>query len=170
VNIMAPEKQMLAEAIGTFILDLGMIENCMVQALAVLVNVPQGQAHFLLNKTAGGAKAALLKDAVTAKGIDLKVTGLGVAIGTIQEIMNFRNRLVHDAIGFHKNSQRWVLGQGLSEGDAVFGKRLPLGADDLRSKSRDAWTAIEVIGTEILVKHGGWTWSTATASTATDPT
>jgi hypothetical protein len=62
---------------------------------------------------------------------------------------------VHDAIGFHKTSQKWMLGQGSPDGDTVFGKRLALEADDLNTKSRDAWAAIKVIGTEILAKHGG---------------
>jgi hypothetical protein len=73
-----PAERRLAEAIGTFILDLGMIETSMVHALSVLISIPQAQAHFLLNKTAGGAKAALLKDAATAKASTLRPRDSGL--------------------------------------------------------------------------------------------
>jgi hypothetical protein len=91
--------------------------------LAVLTSVPLTQAHFLLNKTAGGAKADLLKEAAIAKGTDIKATGLQNALGTIHNILSFRNQLVHDAIGFHSNTQKWVRGKGTPDGDNVFGKK-----------------------------------------------
>jgi hypothetical protein len=152
-----PKRQILEQTIGRFILDLGMIENTMIQALAILTNVPQSQAHFLLNKTAGGQKAALLKEAAVAKGIDLKASGLKEAIGTIHEIMDFRNHLVHDAIAFHGNTETWVMGRGTPTGDSVFGVREEIDAQKLDEKSKSAWSAIRVVGFEILVKHGGFT-------------
>ena len=144
-------------AIGRFVLDLGMIENILIQALAVLTDVPQAQAHFLLNKSAGGAKAQLLKDAVRAKGLDLRTSGLDKAIGAVHETMAFRNRLVHDAIGFHSNSETWILGQGSPDGDKYAGNaRLALTPQDLTARSEAVWEAIAVISREVLVKVGGF--------------
>lgn len=130
----------------------------MIQALAVLTSVPLTHAHFLLNKTAGGAKADLLKEAAIAKGIDLKATDLRDALGTIHNIMNFRNQLVHDAIGFYSDTQRWVRGKGTPDGDKVFGKKFEIDPTELYGLSEKAWAAIKVIGVEILQKHGGFTY------------
>jgi len=154
-----PHRQKVEQAVGHFILDLGMIETTMIQALAVLTSVPLTQAHFLLNKTAGGAKADLLKEAAKAKGIDLKTTGLKDALGTIQNIMQFRNRIVHDAIGFHSNSQKWVQGKGTPTGDKVFGEVSEIDPEELHEMTQRAWAAIKVIGQEILVKYGGFKYS-----------
>lgn len=153
------QRQQLEQVIGHFILDLGMIEGTMIQALAVLASVPTNQAHFLLNKTAGGAKADLLKDAAIAKGIDIKATGLKEALGAIHSIMNFRNQLVHDAIGFHENTQRWVRGKGTPTGDKVFGAKAEIDPDEIHEMSEKAWAAIKVIGIEILQKHGGFVYT-----------
>ncbi|OPY98949.1 hypothetical protein A5906_30810 [Bradyrhizobium sacchari] len=136
-----------------------MIEATMIQALAVLTSVPSNQAHFLLNKTAGGAKAALLKEAAIAKGIDIKATGLGDALGTIHKIMDFRNQLVHDAVGFHSNTQTWVHGKGTPDGDKVFGKKIEIDPARIYELSEQAWEAIRVIGVEILQKHGEFTYT-----------
>jgi hypothetical protein len=153
------QRQQVEQAIGHFILDLGMIESTMIQALAVLTSIPVTQAHFLLNKTAGGAKADLLKEAATAKGIDIKATGLKDALGTIHSIMNFRNQLVHDAIAFHGNTQRWVRGKGTPSGDGVFGTKVEIDPTEIHAISKKAWAAIKVIGIEILQKHGGFIYS-----------
>ncbi|SNT61642.1 hypothetical protein SAMN05216374_5946 [Tardiphaga sp. OK246] len=155
------ERRAVEQAVGHFILDLGMIENTMIQALAVLTGVPQTQAHFLLNKTAGGAKIQLLKEAAKAKGIDLKASGLNKALGAIHDIMSFRNRLTHDAIALHGPTQKWMLGQGSPDGDTVLGEaRIPLEPEDLRAQSKLAWSAIKVIGDEILIKLGDFTYVT----------
>jgi hypothetical protein len=151
-----PQRQIIEQAVGHFILDLGMIEAAMIQALAILTSVPQTQAHFLLNKTAGGAKADLLRDAAVAKGIDIKATGLKDALGKIHKIMTFRNQLVHDAIGFHANTQKWVLGKGTPDGDKAFGNKIEIDPAELDKMSETAWAAIEVIGIEILKKYGGF--------------
>lgn len=155
-KIIDAQRQEVEQAIGHFILDLGMIEATMIQALAALTGVPPTQAHFLLNKTGGGQKADLLKDAALARGIDLKSTGLKGALGTIQDIMNFRNRLVHDPIGFHWKSQRWVRGQGTPDGDKVFGKTAEINSKEIYDMGKKAWEAIKIIGFEILEKHGGF--------------
>jgi hypothetical protein len=164
-----PDRQIIEQAIGHFILDLGMIENTMIQALAVLTGVPQAQAHFLLNKTAGGAKAALLKEAAIAKGIDLKATGLKAAFGTIHEIMDFRNHIVHDAIGFHGNTQKSVRGKGTPTGDKVFGNKSHIDPAEIYRMGEAAWVAIKVIGIEILEKYGDFTYFPGT-KTPTTPT
>ena len=165
------ERRALEEAIGHFILDLGMIENTMIQALATLTGVAQPQAHFLLNKTAGGAKASLLKSAAEAKGIKLKGTALNKAFGTIHDIMSFRNRLTHDAIAFHSPSQKWMLGQGAATGDLIMGaSRLPLDPTYLSMQSKEAWAAIKTIGDAILIPFGGYKYvATPATSTALPP-
>jgi hypothetical protein len=165
-----PERQIIEQAIGHFILDLGMIENTMIQALAVLTGVPQARAHFLLNKTAGGAKAALLREAAIAKEIDLEATGLKAAFGTIHKIMDFRNHIVHDAIGFHGNMQKWVRIKGTpTGGDKVFGNKSEIDAAEIYRMGEAAWVAIKVIAIEILEKHGGFTYFPA-PETPTPPT
>lgn len=131
----------------------------MIQALAVLTSTPVTQAHFLLNKTAGGAKADLLKDAAIAKGIDIKATGLKDALGTIHKIMSFRNQLVHDAIGFHSNTQKWVRGKGTPDGDKQFGKISEIDPAELYEMSEKAWVAIRLVGMEILQKHGNFIYT-----------
>jgi hypothetical protein len=154
-----PQRQLIEQAIGHFILDLGMIEGTMIQALAVLTGVPLTQAHFLLNKTAGGAKAALLEQAAIARGLDIKASGLKSALGTIHKILDFRNSLVHDAIGFHSNTQKWVRGKGTPTGDKVFGTKSDIDPAEIYKMGETAWAAIKVIGDQILVKHGGFTYS-----------
>ncbi|WP_316213703.1 MULTISPECIES: hypothetical protein [unclassified Bradyrhizobium] len=136
-----------------------MIEATMIQALAVLTEVPPTQAHFLLNRTAGGAKADLLKEAAIAKGISLTTTGLKDALGTIHKILNFRNRIVHDAIGFHESTQKWVHGKGTPLGDNTFGTKFEIDPAQIYEMGEEAWAAIKVIGIEILQKHGNFKYS-----------
>lgn len=85
------------------------------------------------------AAAEALTDGATAKGTDIKATGLKDALGTIHKILSVRNQLVHDAIGFHRNTGKWVRGKGTPNGDSAFGKTAEISPTELRELNEKAW-------------------------------
>jgi hypothetical protein len=130
--------------------DLRSIEATLTVALGHLVSAEHPAAQFLLSKASGLQKTDLLEDALKAKGYSLSSKSpLREALGSIMTMMNFRNRLVHDAVLFHRDDRKWYLGKGAAAGDRHFGNRCELTPELLKGHCDRAHAAVRGIALEM---------------------
>lgn len=144
------ERERLEQAIGRFIMTLGFVEATLTVALGHLVSAGHPAAQFLLSKASGLQKADLLDDALKAGGYTVSgKSPLKEALGTIKTMMNFRNRLVHDAVMFHRDERKWYLAKGSAAGGKHFANRYELTLELLKGHCDRALNAVRVIALEI---------------------
>ena len=157
INKVFDDKE-INEALGRFIRTLSSLEMILIIAVATVVGIKPGAACLLLSKTAGRAKADVLKKALKDKGFETD-SELSISLKKIQSLMDRRNEIVHDPIVVHGNSGRWVTLRGkLTEDIEGEFEKVPLDPKKLDQDSEELKKIMKIIADKILVRYGGFSY------------